>query len=472
MSPGEAATLLGGFPLFESLSGPQLEWLAPRADVVRVDERTVLFREGDPPQHFWVLIEGELELQKLFGGVNRVAANNSTPGVWAGSIPMVDTVHQITARTPRASRLFRISQDDVATMLADGFPIATHLLMGVRAGTERFQSELYQQEKLTALGRLSAGLAHELNNPASAARRAASELRRALDAHASASLALSVQEGLGNCAEELARLQAHLAGFSGRAAADAPAVPALDPVARGDREEELAAWLEARGVADAWEPAAALAEVGVDDAWLESLAGEVPGPALPAVLGWVISGVTAAGLLEEIDHATRRIAELVAAVKAYSYMDQAPLQEVDVHDGLESTLTILRHKLRGGVEVEREYDRSLPRLSVHGSGLNQVWTNLLDNAIDAMDGKGRIKVRTFRLGDDVAVEITDDGPGIPPEVQSRVFEPFFTTKAPGQGTGLGLDLVYRTVVRDHGGQVVLSSEPGATTFRVRLPVHA
>ena len=464
MNAQEAGALLRSFPLFESLSEEQLAWLGPRAEEVSVDPGTVLFREGDPPESFWVLIEGEIEIRKLFGGVNRVAANNGTPGVWAGSVPMVDTVHQITARTPPASRLFRISQDDMAAMLANGFPIAPHLLMGVRAGTERFQSELYQQEKLTALGKLSAGLAHELNNPASAARRAAAELRRALAAHRSASLALSVEEGLGSCAELLDRLQTDLV-------ARAAGAPSLDPVARGDREEALAAWLSARGVADAWEPASALAEVGVDDAWLEELAADVPPAALPTVLGWVLTGVTAAGLLEEIDHATQRIAELVGAVKRYSYMDQAPLQEVDVHDGLETTLTILRHKLRQGVEVERDYDRDLPRLWVHGSGLNDVWTNLLDNAIDAMDGKGRIRVRTFRLGDDVAVEITDDGPGIPPEVQSRVFEPFFTTKAPGKGTGIGLDLVHRTVVRDHGGQILLSSEPGATTFRVRLPVH-
>ena len=464
MTGTEAADLLRSFPVFESLSDEQLEWLVPRADVVDVDAGTVLFREGDPPQEFWVLIEGEIEIQKLIGGANRVATNNATPGVWAGSVPLVDTVHQVTARTPCRSRLFRVSQDDMAAMLATGFPIATHLLLGVRAGTERFQSALYQQEKLTALGKLSAGLAHELNNPASAAQRAASELRRALDAHRSATLVLSVQEGLGRCLDELARLQEDLVSRAASA-------PTLDPVARSDREEELSTWLQAHGVGDAWEPASALADLGVDDAWLEELTGWLPPEALPAVLGWVLTGVTATGLVDEIEHATGRIAELVGAVKKYSYMDQAPLQEVDVHDGLESTLTILRHKLRDGVEVERDYAPDLPRLWVHGSGLNQVWTNLLDNAIDAMGGRGHIRVRTFRVGDDVAVEVTDDGPGIPPEAQSRVFEPFFTTKAPGEGTGLGLDLVYRTVVRDHNGQISLSSEPGATTFRVRLPVH-
>ncbi|MDP8937974.1 MAG: ATP-binding protein [Actinomycetota bacterium] len=463
MSGADARARLRSYPIFQALSDEQLAWLVPRTEEVEVGGGTILFREGDPPEHFWVLVEGELEIQKLIGGANRVVATNSTPGVWAGSVPLVDTVHQITARAPRASRLFRFRQDDMAAMLANGFPIATHLLLGVRAGTERFQSELYQQEKLTALGKLSAGLAHELNNPASAAQRATSELARALDAHRSAALGLSVH-GLERCRDELDHLQRALA-------ARARSAPMLAPVAKGDREDELVAWLDRHGVPDAWEAASALADLDVDGAWLEELTGRVPKPALPAVLRWALTGVTAAGLLEEIEHATRRIVELVAAVKAYSYMDQAPLQEVDVHEGIETTLTILRHKLRDGIEVERDYATDLPRLSVHGSGLNQVWTNLLDNAIDALGGTGRIRIRTFRLGDDVAVEITDDGPGIPPELQSRVFEPFFTTKAPGEGTGLGLDLVYRTVVRDHNGHVYVSSEPGATTFRVRLPVR-
>jgi len=460
----EAAALLGSYPVFEALSDEQLEWLAPRAEEVRVPAGTVLFREGDPPQDFWVLIEGELEIRKLIAGAERVATNNGTPGVWAGSVPLVDTVHQMTARASRASRLFRISQDDMAAMLANGFPIARHLLLGVRAGTERFQSALHQQEKLTALGKLAAGLAHELNNPASAAQRAASELRRALEAHRSASLALSAQAGLEGCRSELEHLQEDLV-------ARAASAPPLDAVARGDREDELAAWLAGHGMVDAWEAASELVDLGVDDAWLDELAGRLPEPALPAVLRWALTGVTAVGLLEEIDTSAHRIAELVGAVKRYSYMDQAPLQEVDVHEGLETTLTILRHKLRDGIEVERDYAADLPRVSVHGSDLNQVWTNLLDNAIDAMGGAGRIRIRTFRLGDDVAVEITDDGPGIPAELQSRVFDPFFTTKGPGEGTGVGLDLVYRTVVRDHNGYVYLSSEPGATTFRVRLPVH-
>lgn len=463
ISGSDAPARLRTYPIFEALSDEQLAWLVPRTEEVEVPEGTILFREGDPPQHFWVLVEGELEIQKLIAGANRVVTTNSTPGVWAGSVPLVDTVHQITARAPRPSRLFRFRQDDMAAMLANGFPIATHLLLGVRAGTERFQSELYQQEKLTALGKLSAGLAHELNNPASAAQRAASELAGALDAHRAAALGLSVQDGLDRCRDELDHLQRALA-------ARARSAPALAPVAKGDREDELVAWLARHGVPDAWEAASALADLDVDDAWLEELTGRVPAPALPAVLRWALTGVTAAGLLEEIGHATRRIVELVAAVKVYSYMDQAPLQEVDVHEGIETTLTILRHKLRG-IQVERDYATDLPRLSVHGSGLNQVWTNLIDNAIDALGGAGRIRVRTFRLGDDVAVEITDDGPGIPPELQSRVFDPFFTTKAPGEGTGLGLDLVYRTVARDHNGHVYVSSEPGATTFRVRLPVR-
>jgi signal transduction histidine kinase len=460
----EAAALLRSYPVFEALSDEQLEWLAPRAEEVRVPAGTVLFREGDPPQDFWVLIEGELEIRKLIAGADRVATNNATPGVWAGSVPLVDTVHQMTARASRASRLFRISQDDMAAMLANGFPIARHLLLGVRAGTERFQSALHQQEKLTALGKLAAGLAHELNNPASAAQRAASELRRALDAHRSASLALSAQAGLEGCRSELEHLQEDLV-------ARAASAPPLDAVARGDREDELAAWLEAHGHGRGLGGGVGARR----PRRRRRLAGRAGRPAARA-------GPAGRAAMGRHGGHRRRAPGGDRHVGAPHRRARRGGEEVLVHgpgaaaggrrhEGLETTLTTLRHKLRDGIEVERDYAADLPRVSVHGSDLNQVWTNLLDNAIDAMGGAGRIRIRTFRLGDDVAVEITDDGPGIPPELQSRVFDPFFTTKGPGEGTGVGLDLVYRTVVRDHNGYVYLSSEPGATTFRVRLPVH-
>jgi signal transduction histidine kinase len=429
---------LRSLPLFEALNDDQLRWLAGAGSEVTVGGGTVLFRFGETPDDFYVLLDGELEIQRPVGNNEVFAVGSEVPGAWAGAVPTVDEVYGVTAVVPRASRLLKLPASAMRHMMESGFPIVSHLLMGVRAGTERFAAEVHQREKLAALGKLSAGLAHELNNPASAARRAAADLRALLAADA--------------------------------AGADLPGPqPALDPVARSDREEVVAAWLEAHGVADAWDLAAPLVEAGADVAWLDRFAAGSPAADLAATVTAMARRAAVDRLLGEIEHATGRISELVAAVKEYSYMDLAPMQEVDVHGGLENTITMLGHKLRD-VEVTRDYDRSLPRIDAHGSQLNQVWTNLLDNAVDAMGGRGHIRIRTFVAGGDVVVEITDDGPGIPPDVQARVFDPFFTTKAPGQGTGLGLDTTYRIVVQDHRGTILLSSEPGATTFRIRLPV--
>jgi signal transduction histidine kinase len=429
---------LRSLPLFEALHDDQLRWLAGAGEEVEVGAGTVLFRAGDTSTEFYVLLEGELEIQRPVGSNEVFTAGSDVPGAWAGALPTAEDTYGVTAVVPRDSRLLKLSTAAMRHMMEAWFPIITHLLMGVQSGTERFAAEVHQREKLAALGKLSAGLAHELNNPASAARRAAADLRRLL----------SVDAG----------------------GADLPpaAAPVLDPVARSDREEEVAAWLDAHGVADPWDLAGPLVEAGADAAWLDRVAPGAGPEKLASSVSTLARRVAVDRLLGEIEHATGRISELVAAVKEYSYMDQAPVQDVDIHDGLERTLTMLGHKLRD-VEVTREYDRSLPRIEAHGSELNQVWTNLLDNAVDAMGGRGRIRVRTFAAGGDVVVEITDDGPGIPPEIQAQVFDPFFTTKAPGEGTGLGLDTTYRVVVRDHRGTILLSSEPGATTFRVRLP---
>jgi signal transduction histidine kinase len=355
----------------------------------------------------------------------------------------------------------------VLRLTADGFrdiivacPRLAADLLSVMAQRRPDADALTQQrEKMAALGKLSAGLAHELNNPAAAARRAAARLRDALTTLQRSAFDLGERQ-LSDAQKAL------LLETQGRAEP-----PGLDALALSEREDALADWLDARGVPDGCTLAGPLAEGGLTEGALEALAARMPEPeALAQGVAWLGSSLEAVALLRTVEQGAERISDLVKAIKAYSYMDQAPTQEVDVRDSLETTLTILKFKWKHGVEVVRDYAPDLPRLTAYGSELNQVWTNLMDNALDALDGKGHLFVRTAREGDCVLVEIGDDGPGIPSELQARIFEPFFTTKEVGKGTGLGLDTAYRIVVGRHGGDLRVVSRPGDTRFQVRLPI--
>jgi PAS domain S-box-containing protein len=329
----------------------------------------------------------------------------------------------------------------------------------------RVEEELRQTEKMAALGKLSAGLAHELNNPAAAATRAAGQLLDGIDALQSATARLA-QGGLQPDA------WARLSEFR-RALGDRSAEPLnLSPLELSDREEELLGWFEAHGVADPWQMAPTLVVAGVRLDDLEAIAAGLPADRLGDAMAWVVAALGLYDLAGTVARSSRSISTLVDAVKSYSYMDRAPVQEVDIHNGIEDTLTILGHKLKRGIEVVREYDRSLPRIHVRSSELNQVWTNLIDNAIAAVGERGTITIRTYRDGDRLAVEIVDDGPGIPEEMQPRIFDPFYTTKEVGQGTGLGLDIVRRIITARCGGEVDFRSRPGGTVFRVRLPLES
>lgn len=444
-------------PLFERFSQEQLAWLAGSARLVDFDAGECVFEQGDPIDFFWVLVHGQLRVFVPTGGRMTLVAESDTPGSWSGDTTLLNTRQRVRSEVGPPSTLLRVPAAVLEEMLTTGFPLAHHLISGYATGGQEFAARTRQHEKLTSLGRLAAGLAHEVNNPAAAASRAVAQLRASLTEERVAGLRL--EAGLLGL---LVPLVDDLAETDGGAH--------LDPLARSEREDELADVLADAGVDDAEELAATLVESGADVYWLERLVTRVPERELPVAVRWVAANASSARLAEEIEQSLTRISEVVRAVKVYSFMDRGEMQDVDVRAGITSTLAMLRHRLRQGVTVERDDDPGLPLVAARGAELNQVWTNLVDNAVDAMDGVGTLRIVTRHEGGDVVVTVTDSGAGIPEEVRPHIFDPFFTTKEVGSGTGLGLDTVYRIVVQGHGGSVDVTSRPGATTFTVCLPV--
>ncbi len=446
--------------LFEKFSDVQLQWLADHTTVVEFPAGATVFDGATLPDALWVLLSGEMQLTRMVAGHETVLEKTTQMGSWAGWLPVFEADLGIHARVLQPSRLLRIPQAAVRHLLDGGFPVTNHLLAGINTGVRNFEALARGQEKLAALGRLSAGLTHELNNPAAAARSAAIQLQTAVADRDRYALAL----GGHISADQTAALAASVVATTRLT---------LSPLERSAREEALAEWLDAHGIADSWDLAPKLGDGGLTTAALDTATAGLPTAALPAALGWLGARLLVDSLIHQISHSTTRISELIAAIKDYTYMDQATEQDVDIHTGLENTLTMLGHKIRAaGVTVEHDYDRSLPLIPVRGSALNQVWTNLLDNALDALQAMPaadrRIRIRTARDDDQVVVEIGDNGPGIPPDIQRRIFEPFFTTKPQGQGTGLGLDISYR-IMRGQGGDLRVISVPGDTRFQARLP---
>jgi len=457
------AAALRSIEIFSDLREDQLQWFAASAEERTLAPGEVLLHEGDAADTLFVLLEGEIRGRRETGGPDAPGFLVRT-GQVAGLLPFSRMTHfPLTARATVPSRLLGLHKDHFQEML-QRIPELLPRLIGVMADRIREYSRAEQQrDKLSALGKLSAGLAHELNNPASAAVRAAEGLRESMQELRKTNRLLD--ETL-SCEE-----RSTLASFEDKLLDQLGSKPSLDALEQSDIEQELASWLNRRNIANASRLASGLVEAGVDRSTLEKLGTRFPDGTLSHILARVVSSVGAERLTREIEASTGRISELVRAIKEYTYMDQAPEQEVDVHRGIESTLTMLKFRLKRGVEVKREFDPGLPRIFARGSELNQVWTNLIDNAIDAMGGKGQLIIRTSRELDFILVEIIDNGPGIPDAVKPHLFEPFFTTKGVGEGTGIGLDTVYR-IVRGHHGEISFESQPGRTRFQVRLPLKA
>jgi len=456
------AAELRGIEQFADLNEDALEWLASHMQLVELEAGQQFFAAGTPADRMMVILEGELRNQAE-GGADTGRVFVLQAGEISGMLPYSRlTVFPMASRAVLRTRVATLAKELFPQML-QRIPELGPRLVAVMADRIRWVTRQEQhREKLAALGKISAGLAHELNNPAAAAARAAESLRESVAALRNANLRLDRQALSAEQRGSLADLEERVLAFPARQ-------HEVDPLERSDREQALGDWLEEHGIGDAWMLAATMADAGASVAHLEKLPGKVPTEAIGDVLRRINASYQVNSMVDQIEDSTRRISSLVKAIKQYSYMDQGSQQEVEIHEGLDNTLLILHHRLKHGVQVIREYDRSLPRICAYGSELNQVWTNLIDNAIDAMGGKGELRIRTSRVGDSVQVEVIDNGRGIPPEVRTHLFEPFFTTKVVGEGTGLGLDTVNR-IVRQHRGRVGVESRPGETKFQVSLPI--
>jgi signal transduction histidine kinase len=446
-------------PTFADLPDEQVEWFLSQSQEQLLKPGDTYIRQGDPAENMFVILEGEFQVRGEINGETFSFSVN--PGDVTGVLPFSRMKKTpVTGRAVGNGRLLRFPAAQFPQLVQKMPELATRLvgLMSDRIReTTRFEQ---QQDRLASLGKLSAGLAHELNNPASAAKRAAGQLRQMLKKIRDASVELGKRDLSPAQKSEIEKLETSFT--------QSDVVPP-DALTMSDLEDQIDSLLRSHGQNDLWMLAAGLARRNIKPEVVESLFANMDSGTARAALVRISASVEIASLLHEIESSTSRISDLVGAIKEYTHMDQAPVQNVDLVKGLETTLTILNHKLKQGVVVQRDYQPVPLLVNSFGSELNQVWTNIIDNAIDAMHGKGELRIRTYRDSDCVVVEISDNGPGIPEEVQPHIFEPFFTTKGVGEGTGLGLDTVQR-IVKKHRGNIQVNSKPGDTRFQIWLPL--
>ncbi|QSE91299.1 cyclic nucleotide-binding domain-containing protein [Rhodococcus pseudokoreensis] len=463
--PPELRTLF----LFEKLTDHQLEQLCENGHVELIEPGPV-FAEGEIATCFYVLIEGELVLSKLSGGedieFNRTTQRGVYAGAWQSYLgDRAPQTYTASMRVTAPSKFFVLDADRFGQLMREWFPMAVHLLEGLFFGNQNAKQVVDQRERLLALGSLSAGLTHELNNPAAAAVRATASLRDRVShmRHKLSVIASGVYDS--QALATLIRLQDEAAELVAKA-------PTLTPLEASDREDELGDWFDDHGVSGGWDLAPTFVQAGLDVPWLERIVASVDDDSMvESAIRWLNYTLETELLMNEIADSTARVSTLVNAAKQYSQMDRAPYQRVDLRELLDSSLVMLGRKIGDTVTVVKEYDPALPQIPAYAAELNQVWTNLIDNAVAAMNGHGTLTVRTRRDGDMALIEIGDTGPGVPEEIRSRIFEPFFTTKPVGEGTGLGLDISWRIVVKKHRGDLRVESEPGDTRFQVRIPIE-
>jgi signal transduction histidine kinase len=453
--------------LFEKLTEEQLTWLSEHGWTAEIPAGVSVFEEGDKAEVIVMLLSGTVSLSRKVGADDIETVRTDQLGVYAGAMQSYlkrgkDQQYTASLRAVSDIRLFVVGSEDFGWLMHTWFPMAVHLLEGLFLGMRNSQELIGQRQQLLALGALSAGLTHELNNPAAAAVRATSSLRERV-AGMRRKLAMLAHNELDP------RLLELLVDVQEEAVLGVAKAPKLTAMQESEREDEITDWLDDRGVPGGWELAPIFVGAGTTPQFLDRVADEAPGGLLEGAIRWLAYTLETELLLGEITDSVTRISSLVAAAKQYSNMDRAPHERVDIHLGIDSTLVMLAGKL-ADIEVITEYDRSIPPVPMYAGEINQVWTNLIDNAVQAMDGHGKLTIRTYRDDDKVRVEIRDTGPGVPKEIRHRIFEPFFTTKPVGQGTGLGLDISYRIVVTRHGGDLSVKSEPGDTRFLICLPL--
>ncbi len=456
--------------LFADLTPEQLDWIAGCADVVEIAAGANVVSEGEPSRCFYVLLSGTVAMSRVIGGETVETTRTDHRGSYFGAVQFYlddESAREYPAsvRAITDSVVLALPAKDFAKKFAQWFPMAVHLLEGMLLGMRRGNQQLAERERLLALGKLSAGLTHELNNPAAAAIRATDALRDKVTGMRNKLAMIADGRIAGTQLRKLVMAQDEFVKKVRHA-------PALSPLETSDREDELGDWFDEHSIDGGWDlaPVFVAGGLGVED--MEAVAAACEDGMLEGPIRWLAYTVESESLMREIIDATTRISDLVGAAKQYSQLDRAPFRFVDVHEGLDATLVMFGRKLGegSGMKIVKDYDRSLPQIPAYPAELNQVWTNIIDNALDAMDCKGTLTVRTARVGERALVEIGDTGPGIPPDIRRRIFEPFFTTKGVGKGTGLGLDVSYRVIVTRHHGDVQVASHPGDTRFQVYLPL--